>query len=256
MAAKGRKSGSRKAKLRRQRLNRAGSKAAGRPDRGGHAQGAAHRKNDSPPAETPMMRKLREASDARYRLMHPDRAADEEQLRRQRLKMIDSYGHKVNGTPETHNAASRQRPGALLRLWQSGAIDRHQLGWAEEIAVQHARIGADVSVRSGSLERVDHGRLGDEVFFESLAAVRRAWAYSRWREALLLLVRDGTPAPILAMVIEDCGVVEVARRFGMGRGRLERLLIDALDLWPRMLADARRNVDEGDVIAIERRLAS
>ena len=255
MAAKGRKSGGRKAKLRRQRQNRALARDAGKT--GQHqVQNGSAQKSMTQAKEDPFVCQLRKASEERYRLMHPERAEEEYLLRARRREMLGDFGHKVNGTPETHAAAGRQRPGALWRLWQSGTLNRQQLGWAEEIAVQHAMVGADVTVRGGSLERVDHGRLGDEVFFESLATVRRAWAYSRWREALQLLVKDGSPAPVLAIVAEDCGVVAVSRRFRMGRHRLERLLIDALNLWPRMLADARRNVGEDELREIEWRLAS
>ena len=232
-------------KVAKWRKNRAKAKAAAE----------TKKKPEALPLISPYERALRKQSDARYQKMHPAKFAEEQKLRAMHQSMVKHFGHKVNGTAETHAEASRQRQGALMRLYQHGSIDNQQFGWAEEIAAEHARISADVTVRSGCLERVDHGRVGTEVFFESLGAVRRAWAYSRWRDALQLLVKDGTPAPILAMVVEDCGLVEVSRRFGMHHRRAKKLLIDALNLWPQLLADARRKVSDDDLLEIARRLA-
>jgi hypothetical protein len=87
------------------------------------------------------------------------------------------------------------QPGRAGRLYQSGAIDAEQLAAAVEIALVHERIGADVAVKTASLEtRVDVTRIGDGGFYERLGQVRREMAYTRWRSQL------PHPAPVLDMI--------------------------------------------------------
>lgn len=87
---------------------------------------------------------------------HPRTAAAERAFRKERAELLDRWGHKNDGTPETHEHASRRNQGALVRLYQTGAIDADQLASAVEIATVAERIGADVAVRTASLEtRVD-----------------------------------------------------------------------------------------------------
>jgi hypothetical protein len=111
---------------------------------------------------------------------HPELAASERALRKGRAELLDNWKHKNEGTPETHEHASRRNQGALARLYQSGAIDAEQLAAAVEIALVHERIGSDVAVKTASLEtRVDVTRIGDGGFYERLGQVRREMAYTR-----------------------------------------------------------------------------
>lgn len=183
----------------------------------------------------------------RYALRHPAKAREERRLRKAQALAERDFAHKNEGTVETHGKASAVRQGALARLYQSGAIDADQLAWAQEIAQVHDRIAREVDIRTISLEtRIDGGGGGEAAFWESLATVRREIAYTRWRGEL-----PHPAAPILAMIVGDIGVTIAARRHGMGVKRAKALLIGALDLWPEMLADARRACDAADLAAMQ-----
>jgi hypothetical protein len=182
-----------------------------------------------------------------YAARHPDRARQERELRLERRAMLADFKHKVHGTIETHAQAAKVRQGSLARLHTKGAISNEQLGAALEIAAVHQRIGADVTVKTMSLEtRVDVSRMGDGAFYEKLSHVRREVAYSRWRSRL-----PGPAGPILDMIAGDVGVVEVGRRYGMDPRRAKRLLTAALDLWPGMMGVARDEVDEASLAAAQ-----
>lgn len=171
---------------------------------------------------------------------HPAAAAAERALRKERAELVARWKHKNDGTPETHEKASRRKQGALARLYESGAIELEQLIAAQEIAEAAERIAAGVMVKTASLEtRVDATRRGDGAFFETLTRVRHEVAYTRWRAAL------PAPAPVLDMIVgEPIGFSIVAMRYGMHHRRAKRLLIEALDLWPRILHDAVRAIDQ------------
>ncbi|MDC7809957.1 hypothetical protein CA223_05395 [Sphingomonas koreensis] len=161
----------------------------------------------------------------------------------------EAYGHRA-GTPETHERAAATRQGALARLHKSGAIDAMQLASAEQIAVIAERIGAGLSLRTMSMEtRVDRTPMFDTRIRESLGAVRAEMAYSRWRGALGVFC-----APVLEMIVEDRGVTIVAKRYGFHVRRGRTMLIDALDMWGRMFAEACRMVDDRDLAIAHARL--
>ena len=214
------------------------------------------------PALTPLERQQAEARqriEADYQSRHPVAWATEQFLAVARAEAVSNFGHRRNGTVQTHQAAAvlELRQGALARLHRSGAISNDQLGWALEIAAEHERIDADVAVRSASLEaRVDVSRV-DNAAFESLGRVRRAMAYTRWRAALPDLLPDRSTAAqhVLAMVVDDLGVTWAARRLRMSVRRTRKVLTDALDLWPEIMGGVARQVDEDDVIVAWARLA-
>jgi hypothetical protein len=137
-----------------------------------------------PRARSRQLAERRAASRAAWARQHPDIAAAERSLRKARAELVEPrWKHKNEGTPETHEQASRRNQGALVRLYQTGAIDAEQLASAVEIALVHERIGRDVAVRTASLEtRVDVTRIGDGGFFERLGQVRREYAYTEWRQ--------------------------------------------------------------------------
>lgn len=162
------------------------------------------------------------------------------------LQLREANGAKQS-TPETRARAraAATRQGSLARLHQSEAINAEQLAAAVEIATVHERIGADVAVRTASLEaRVDHGARDDGAFWEALGQVRREVAYTRWRQAL-----RGSAATVLDMIAGDEGLTIVARRYRMHHRRAKTLLVEALDLWLRMIGDAVREVDEATLAA-------
>jgi hypothetical protein len=189
---------------------------------------------------------------ADWRARHPQIAAQERALRKGRAEILANWKHKNEGTAETHEQASRRNQGALASLYKNGSIDAEQLASAVEIAIVAERIGADVAVRTASLEtRVDVTRLGDGSFFERLSQVRREMAYTRWRARL------AQPAPVLEMLVgEPVGFTIVAARHGMHNRKAKRLLIAALDLWPQVLGDVCKEIDEKDLAAAHRRLAA
>lgn len=162
------------------------------------------------------------------------------------VALRERWSHK-QGTPETHEHASAQRQGAIARLYRSGAIDVEQLGSAVAIASVHERIAADVTVRTANLEpAIDATRMGDSHFYEALGQVRREVAYGRWRAQL-----RGDAAAALDMIAGDEGVTIVARRRGMHVRRARRLLIDALDAWPRAYGAACKEIDEATLAAAQ-----
>lgn len=152
------------------------------------------------------------------------------------------------GTPETleHAETVRTRQGALARLYATGVIDVHQLEAAAEIAGVYEQICRGVSVRAADYgTRVDSSRHGDG-FYEALGAVRREMAYTRWRATA---GRFGPMAAIMDMIIGDVGVTIAAQRHRMHVRRAKRILIDALDHWQAMKAEAARQIDPATLAA-------
>ncbi|RST30144.1 hypothetical protein HMF7854_04370 [Sphingomonas ginkgonis] len=182
-------------------------------------------------------------------------AAAQRALRKGRVETVARWKHKNEGTPETHEHASHRRQGALARLFQSGGIDAEQLGSAMEIAAVAERIGGEVAVKTASLEtRVDVTHMGDGAFYERLGQVRREMAYTRWRGALQ---RSGCQvAAVLDMIIgEPLGITAAAKRYRIHHRTARTMLITALDLWPIMLREICREVDQRELTRAHQRLA-
>lgn len=161
------------------------------------------------------------------------------------VALREQWSHK-QGTPQTHEHHENRREGAMSRLYSSGAIDAEQLAAAVAIAAIGERIAADVHVRTSSVEtRIDRGRRGDGTFYESLGNVRREVAYTRWRG---LLGRGA--AAVLDMVVGDMALSVASELHHTGSRRLKRLLVSALDLWPRIYAETCKAVGQGDLDAV------
>lgn len=175
---------------------------------------------------------------ADWAAIHPERAAAERGLRKAHAAAQTRWSHKRNGTPETHEHASRVRQGALARLYMSGAIDAEQLAAGAEIAAAAALIMREVDVRTANYEpRVTSGRDG-HAFHEALGRVWVEVAYSRWRAEL------GVLAPIvLSIVIDDLGLVAAAARHHVSARKARAVMIDGLQRWIRGFAQTRREVD-------------
>lgn len=184
----------------------------------------------------------------KWRALNPAAAAAQQRFTRQARATRKQFSHKVNGTPETHFHASQTRQGALARLFVAGAISIDELARAAEIASVAEAIGRDTAVRTASLEaRVDVSRNGGQ-FYEALGAVRREVAYTRWRAAL------PTPAPVLALIVEDLGITAVARRFRMRRARAAALLHAALELWATIYGETAKRIDAVELARAQARL--
>lgn len=209
-------------------------------------------KSDTRTARERELAARRESIRLAWAARHPDAAAAERSLRKQRAALLQRWKHKNDGTPETHEHASHRDQGALALLYKTGAIDAEQLASAVEIALVAERIASDVTVKTASLEtRVDVFHCGEGGFFEALGQVRREVAYSRWRAQLR------SPAPVLDMLVGDSvGYTIVARRYRMHNRRAKQLLIDALDLWPEILGRVFKEIDERDLAAAHARLAA
>jgi hypothetical protein len=184
----------------------------------------------------------------RFARRHPEVAAAERQLRKARVAMLKRWDHKYDGTPETHEHASRCNQGALARLYDTGSIDRDQLAAGVQIAQVAERIGADVAVKTASLEtRVDQTRVGDGSFYERLTHVRHEMTYTRWRGEV-----RGPIGAVLDMIVgEPAGFTIIARRYRMHNRKAKRLLIDALDLWPRILREVCKEIDQATLAAAQ-----
>lgn len=196
----------------------------------------------------------RGAINADWASRHPDRAEQEAAMALERRQAKRDFGHKRHGTVETHAKAARQQEGALARLYWSGAVSADQLAWAEEILAEYRRVTADVEIPTASLEtRVDCSARSEQRFFETLGAARRAIAYSRWRHELRSAAKV-----VLAIIVDDIGIVEAARRHQMGHRKARKMLIDALDLWGSITTQRGRGaqVSKADLNAAHGRLLS
>lgn len=191
-----------------------------------------------------------DAAAARHALVRARVAAEQRALRKDRAATVERWGHKRNGTIETHEAHRRRRAGAMARLHASQAIDDDMLAHAQEIAAVVAMIAADVCPRTASLEtRVDVSRHGD-AFRERMGAIWREMAYTRWRHA----IGPASAALALDMIVHDVGLERAARAHGMHGRRARRLVVEALELWPRCFAEVRRTVGVRDVAFAHARL--
>lgn len=192
------------------------------------------------------------AARSRWARTTPHAASTERAIRKRRAE-VEQRWEKAAGTPETHERKARNNTGPLARLWLSGAIDAEQLECAVEIAAVAERIGRDVAVATASLEtRIDSQRSGDGTFFEKLGQVRREIAYGRWRAQLGTITGTTPSAAVLDMLIgEPVGFTVVATRYRLGNRRARRLLIAALDLWPRIFGGVCKEVDAGVLVAAQ-----
>lgn len=159
------------------------------------------------------------------------------------LKADRQYTGK-EATPETLRDVATRTIGGMARLYGTGDIDADQLAAAEQIVAVHQRVVGDVTIAIASLEaRVDRSPQGDGSFYEALGAVQAEVAYTRWREAL------AHPSVVLDIIVGGLGFTVAARRNRMSHRRAKRLLIVALDLWPRCQASARSEIDPATLAA-------
>lgn len=200
-------------------------------------------------AEFPAIRSAAAASAANERAIAVRRQTDKEQrrLRVERAATLKRWGHKRNGTPETHEAHRRRQDGAIARLHASGYLDDLELAISQQIQSVAELIAADVTPRTANLEgRVDRSRHGD-AFDEALTSVWREMAYSRWRAEI------GPKAAALALdiIVRDIGIARAAAGQGMHVRKARRLLTEALATWSRNLRAVRKEVSAADLLAAQ-----
>ncbi len=179
-------------------------------------------------------------------LNRQERKAARHQVVRQHQQQLkeDRQFTGKEATPETLRAVANRTEGSLARLFTSGDINADQLAAAEQIEAAHRRVVGDVAIGIASMEaRVDRSRYGDGSFYEALGAVQIEVAYTQWREQL------AHPAVVLDMIVHGLGFTVAARRNRMAHRRAKRLLLVALDLWPRCRAAARNEVDPATLAA-------
>lgn len=170
---------------------------------------------------------------------------EQRRLRKDRADLLKRWSHKREGTPETHEAHSRQRAGAIARLHASGYLSDDELAWSQEIAAAVERIMADAGVRTASLEtRVDTSRHGD-AFHEALFSVWMEMAYSRWRAQM----GPAVAKMVLDIIVRDVGLARAAALHGMHPRRARRLLTEALARWAQLFREVRKEVDAADLVA-------
>lgn len=188
-----------------------------------------------------------------YCARHPVRAREERGFRKeQRQRQRDHRGRDLlrdTGTPETKAKAAKVRQGSLARMYEAGQLTIEQLASAQQIRGVAERIGRDVGYGSFSLEtRVDQSRSGTGAFFEALGAVRAEVAYRRWCDWLKRNAHAGAPA--IAMIIDELPVTQAAKHWGMRTASARKQLSTALDEWSDIIAEAVRDIEEADLLAM------
>lgn len=200
------------------------------------------KRDSSAPARTEAQERIHRD----WALRHPARAVQERAFRKGRAVMLDRFGHKNAGTPETHLAHAQRRAGAIARLHASGYLNDDEAAWSQEIAAAAERIMADTAVRTANLgDRVDSIRHGHD-FYEALGAVWSEMAYSRWRAQL-----GAGAALVLDIIVHDIGVARAAAAHGMNVRRARRLLTDALNLWAEVHRRVRDEITPADLAAAQ-----
>lgn len=144
----------------------------------------------------------------------------------ERVALQEAHGGR-QGTPETiaHLEARQRRPGAIARLYASGAIDADQLAAADKIATTYRAVTADAPLRTASWEtRTGGGGPGDAELLplgSALGEFALEWWVGRIRQ----------PQAMLAIVAQDVALTIAARRHGLSVPKARALVGDALTTW-------------------------
>lgn len=142
--------------------------------------------------------------------------------------LLEQFGGR-QGTPETiaHLDARHRRPGAIARLYQSGAIDADQLAAADKIATTYLAVLADTPFKTASWEtRTGGGGAGgDSIELPMLHAADGRYALEWWLRSI------EQPEAMLAIVARDVGLTIAAHRHALSVPRTRDLLRAALSKW-------------------------
>lgn len=189
---------------------------------------------------------LRRQRNEAFARLHPEKAREERSLRKRRRAAERDFGHKRNGTIETHQHARSTRQGSLARMFEAGQLSIDELAAACEIQAVYERLARDASVATASLEtHVDQSRSFDGTFFEKLGAVRAEVAYGRWRRSL------ERPRMVLAMIIDDMSVTAAGKRNRMKTAKARGILLAALNAWSDEVGRACKEIEACDLAAMQ-----
>lgn len=161
-------------------------------------------------------------------------------------KILNDWSHKNDGTPETHEKASKTRQGNIASLFENGHIGKEELAAAEAIYAAWEIIARDVSIRGVSYSpRIDNQSSARDVLVEGIRRIRMEVAYSFWRKNI-----PQPQAMILDMLTGDrISYSTAAKRYGMHKRKTLPLLLSSISLWMEAEERARKSVDEADVAA-------
>lgn len=167
-------------------------------------------------------------------------------MARDRVAATARWSHKNEGTPETHEQASRKSQGSLARMFMAGDLTADQLAWAVDIADVAERIESDVAVRVVSYEpRIDCQASGRDTLVEGIRRVRLEMAYSWWRQR----IEDPKRAILDMLTGEPKSFSAVARLYRTHKRSMRKKLFHAIDLWPEALKYAELEVDDASLAA-------
>ena len=168
----------------------------------------------------------------------------------ERERLTKRWSHKNEGTPETHERASKVRQSPIHRMHALGKITNDQLLAAQEIAGVVEMIERGVSVKSASLEaRVDCSNSARDGLIESLGRIRLEVTYRAWRQAIPMPRRM-----IIDILTSTASYVRIAAKHGLAWRTARRRLVTALDMWLDYRELVRDTIDERDVAARYARL--
>lgn len=146
----------------------------------------------------------------------------------ERVQLVEAHGGS-QGTPETiaHLAHRNRRPGAIARLYASGAIDADQLAAADKIATTYRAVTADAPLRTASWETRSGGGSGgsDEAMLPLLGSVLGEYALEWWLQSIQ------QPEAMLAIIARDLAMTTAAHRYGISVPRTRDLVGAALTKW-------------------------
>jgi len=147
----------------------------------------------------------------------------------ERVRLVEEHGGG-RGTAETvaHLAVRQARPGAIARLFKSGAIDADQLAAADKIADTYRAVTADAPFRTASWEtRTGGGGGPGDAELVPLGAALGEYALDWW----LRSIRQ--PEAMLAIVARDVALTVAARRHALSVPKARDLVRAGLDTWWR-----------------------
>jgi hypothetical protein len=157
----------------------------------------------------------------------------------ERVQLQEAYASRNGGTAETvaHLEHRQRRPGAIARLYASGAIDADQLAAADKIATTYRAVTADAPLKTASWEtRTGGGCGGGDAGLPLVGSVLGEWAIEWW------LGRIRQPDAMLAIIVGDVALTAAAHRHALSVPKARNLVRDALDTW-------WRRYGRGDVVS-------
>ncbi|MFQ5534687.1 MAG: hypothetical protein ACE5EM_07700 [Sphingomonadales bacterium] len=140
-----------------------------------------------------------------------------------------SGGEARNDKP-TAQTRAKLKPDPLWALAQRGVLSNEQIQAAWDIRAAFEIITVPVRLRLASLEKIDCGAADHR---ESERSIRLLKQYNAWIDEM---TRYRLPAgPVLDIVVESLSCREVDRRRRVRKGTARNLLVEALDLYCKVV---------------------